>query len=477
MKKLLFVGGLGMALLITRPVGAQDEVCVGDCNGDLAVAINELILCVNIVLGNADVDACPACDSNMDGIVGIADLVAAVGNSLGSCDVDGDLLCGDRVVDEGEDCDDGGICVGGTPPLAGCNSAADCAAGEVCTPVGGDGCAANCTNETRRETVFAPETISTAQGALFPIQLSPTGSQVLTTGFARDTRVIGPNGQVITNPGEIPGVIKVADVKFDPVRIQFINCACVRGVEVPEFGPGNSAAGLLSCSETGLTDINYRLLQDHNTNPDDENNSGTANGLPDDPGCDERFTFPSGVISEACLEGTDPACSRPDNPASHTGVCNSPRVIEFSGGPAGPGSALINTNTAIALLPDSAALCVKDPPDPGGQCFDEYGADCRPCTDDDPDKGVPENIPTTTGTAEAALFDTNNVSNARIAAGPNCITPVECIVQVTGSPVDCEAFLADPTGGLSGSALATAFPILDAGQIADNVNTTLLVAE
>ncbi len=59
--------------------------CVGDCNGDGQVAINELIRGVNINLGNADVSTCLAMDGNGDGFVAINELIQAVNNSLNGC--------------------------------------------------------------------------------------------------------------------------------------------------------------------------------------------------------------------------------------------------------------------------------------------------------------------------------------------------------------------------------------------------------
>src|SRR5262245_59791115 len=52
-----------VSLCLTAPAKA---VCVGDCNGSGMVEINELILGVNIALGNTPVSMCPsfACTGN-----------------------------------------------------------------------------------------------------------------------------------------------------------------------------------------------------------------------------------------------------------------------------------------------------------------------------------------------------------------------------------------------------------------------------
>jgi hypothetical protein len=59
--------------------------CPGDCDEDGLVAINEMVLAVNIALGNAGVSACPAADSNDDGEITVNELIAAVGDALSGC--------------------------------------------------------------------------------------------------------------------------------------------------------------------------------------------------------------------------------------------------------------------------------------------------------------------------------------------------------------------------------------------------------
>jgi DNA-binding beta-propeller fold protein YncE len=59
--------------------------CTGDCNGNGTVAINELIVGVNIALGNSPVSACAAFDANGNGAVTINELIAAVNAALNGC--------------------------------------------------------------------------------------------------------------------------------------------------------------------------------------------------------------------------------------------------------------------------------------------------------------------------------------------------------------------------------------------------------
>ena len=54
----------------------------GDCDGNLAVSINEIILGVSIALGLQDVDACAVFDRNVNGEVTIDELLRAVGYAL-----------------------------------------------------------------------------------------------------------------------------------------------------------------------------------------------------------------------------------------------------------------------------------------------------------------------------------------------------------------------------------------------------------
>jgi len=62
----------------------QVSTCTGDCDGNGMVAINELILGVNIALGVQPATACSAF-ANLEGVADIAQLLKGVSNALDGC--------------------------------------------------------------------------------------------------------------------------------------------------------------------------------------------------------------------------------------------------------------------------------------------------------------------------------------------------------------------------------------------------------
>jgi hypothetical protein len=62
-------------------------VCVGDCNDDGDVTVDEILTMVNIALGNALVDDCPAADANGDGQVTVDEILTAVNYALNGCPI------------------------------------------------------------------------------------------------------------------------------------------------------------------------------------------------------------------------------------------------------------------------------------------------------------------------------------------------------------------------------------------------------
>lgn len=59
--------------------------CGGDCDGDGSVTVDELVLAVNVALGNDDLSACAAADFSGDGAVTVNELVRSVNHALEGC--------------------------------------------------------------------------------------------------------------------------------------------------------------------------------------------------------------------------------------------------------------------------------------------------------------------------------------------------------------------------------------------------------
>ena len=82
MRRLCVVLGVAAWLLRAAPVQAQ---CAGDCDASGAVAVNELVLGVNIVLERVPVTTCLSLDRDGNGTVTVDELVASVNNALRNC--------------------------------------------------------------------------------------------------------------------------------------------------------------------------------------------------------------------------------------------------------------------------------------------------------------------------------------------------------------------------------------------------------
>ena len=68
-------------------LSAGEVPCVGDCDGNGAVTVDDLVKGVNIAQGGAAIASCASLDSNGDGAVAIAELIQAVGRALEGCPV------------------------------------------------------------------------------------------------------------------------------------------------------------------------------------------------------------------------------------------------------------------------------------------------------------------------------------------------------------------------------------------------------
>ena len=78
------------ALLIATVVSgwcaaAPGQMCVGDCDGNGSVGVTQLLVVVNVALGNAELAACTAGDANGDGQITVDEILVAVNNALTGC--------------------------------------------------------------------------------------------------------------------------------------------------------------------------------------------------------------------------------------------------------------------------------------------------------------------------------------------------------------------------------------------------------
>lgn len=88
-KRLGRAGQLALGLLVITAVSgraAPAAACTGDCDGDGRVRINELIVGVNIALGEFPVSECDAFDLDGDGSIGIDELLKGVNSSSSGCE-------------------------------------------------------------------------------------------------------------------------------------------------------------------------------------------------------------------------------------------------------------------------------------------------------------------------------------------------------------------------------------------------------
>jgi len=77
------LGLLAIAALLATP--RQSRACLGDCNNDGSVTIDELVRAVQVALGAATIDDCDAIDNNRDGQVTVNELIRGVAKGLNGC--------------------------------------------------------------------------------------------------------------------------------------------------------------------------------------------------------------------------------------------------------------------------------------------------------------------------------------------------------------------------------------------------------
>lgn len=88
----LVVGAFIAALICGPGQSASAQPCAGDCNNSGSVTINDIVRALEIALGGASLDICPAADTDNDGTVRVEEITAATLAALGGCDSGGNLV-------------------------------------------------------------------------------------------------------------------------------------------------------------------------------------------------------------------------------------------------------------------------------------------------------------------------------------------------------------------------------------------------
>lgn len=468
-----------LGLLLACGPRTASAVCGGDCDGDAQVTVDEIVKAVNIALGTAAMNTCTAADTNNDGGVTVEEIVGAVNRALSGCPLDA-AICGNGVIETGEECDNGGLCFGGSNAGTACTKESDCQGngrcsggvkefGECatdadcnpngatggkclhCMPVSSDSptadCAANCTKEQTVNLKLKPGEIegtgiksgsgAVATGDFLVVPLSLSGDIKFTIGKKRN--------------GKISAVIKAGDATIPRIPVQTLACACLRTLEAktcgavltnldgtdgkdctsdasvcpatmkcaPLHGTGNSASGTIGCE--GLAPLDLEVTQ---------NSRGS-----DDP--------------EEC---TDPDVRPP------TEVCADPLVITRTGS-GGPGSMSMALTGAIVTV---VGECTGTKPD--------YGTDGQFCTDDDPEssRGTPSPQLLTSGKATGLVEGANQVDAPDGNIGP---------ITVEGTPLSCSDVEASPPKVTPGLTLGAAFTSINQPTLGDIVISVQFQAE
>jgi cysteine-rich repeat protein len=113
-------------------------------------------------------------------------------------------VCGDKTVDKGEGCDDGGVCSGGTNAGTACTADATCTGGGKCSPVAGDGCGATCQPEPVITVGSAPTvTVKCGDGLKMGAEVCDDGNTTGGDGCEADCKSV-TNGFYCTDKVTLP---------------------------------------------------------------------------------------------------------------------------------------------------------------------------------------------------------------------------------------------------------------------------------
>jgi hypothetical protein len=78
---------LAVVLLLAGAQPALAQACTGDCNGDGAVTVDEIVTGVNIALDTVGIASCATFDADGSTTVTVDEIITAVNLALGGCSV------------------------------------------------------------------------------------------------------------------------------------------------------------------------------------------------------------------------------------------------------------------------------------------------------------------------------------------------------------------------------------------------------
>ncbi len=331
-------------------------------------------------------------------------------------------VCGNGVVEPGEECDDGGICIGGPKAGEACWDESSCVEGGVCVggpregtqctshlacpfgkcvrcrPFGGDGCAANCTREqavpmnlipgvAKGNVVLTGTSGIIVNSGFLNLGIPVSGFQTLSIGKARD--------------GKIPLAVRADSVFFPRISVAGIVCGCARGYAAK------------TCGGTLFEADGVTLSRDC-TEPFTAGDAECSGRYPctfvNGPGLSA-----AGVVGCWGLEAHNLTLERdcsavPEAPGG-------PPLLSVAGA-GGPGAALMTVSTLVTALVGS---CTGSDP--------AMGPDGEFCTPDDDLLASPSlrfTLPATTGVASTVIHNASNVAGLEL--GP---------FSATGVPFSC----------------------------------------
>lgn len=365
-------------------------------------------------------------------------------------------VCGNGVVEEGEECDDGGICIGGPRAGEACRDEATCESGGVCVggprdgtqcssqlacpfgrcvrcrPFGGDGCAANCTREIEVPMNLIPgvaqgnDVVAGTSGIIvnsgfLNLGIAISGFQTLSIGKPRD--------------GRIPLAVRADTVYFPRISVAGIVCGCARGYVAK------------TCGGTLFEADGVTLSRDC-----------TLPFTAGDAECAGRFpcTFVNGPGNSAAGEvgctglETHHITLERDCGANSAQAAGPLVTLQGAGG---PGSAVVTVSTLVTAL--VGACSGTDP---------AMGPDGQFCTPDDDLLASPSlrfTLPATTGVASVVVHNASNVANLDL--GP---------FSATGVPFSCDAL---QQGRADGATLVGVLATCDQVPLGDLVARSQLV--